>query len=150
MRLRLSAEFTLGLGGIAFGYVFLRQAESLSYPSKVYPVFVALLVLGISALIAIRAITRSKSIKADILDSFTINTFFVMVTVILYTVSVSIIGFYVSSFICILVLSIITAQVRTTGRSLLNTFIASIVFLGSVYFIFSYLLNSSISRGLLF
>lgn len=150
MKLRLSSEFILGMGGTAFGFVFLRQADSLSYPSKVYPIFVAFLVLAVSALIMLRAIIRSKSIKVENVDSFTTNTFFVMATVVLYTISVSILGFYVSSFVCILVLSIITSQVRTTGRSLLNTVIASIVFLGSVYFIFSYLLNSSISRGLLF
>lgn len=150
MRLRLSAELILGLVGMVFGYAFFRQADNIVYPSKVYPIFVSFLVMAISLAITLMALSRSKDFEPEIQDSFTMNTFLVMISVIIYTIAVNIVGFYVSSFVCILFLSVITAQNRATGRSYINTIIASLIFLGTVYFIFSYLLNSSISRGYFF
>lgn len=148
---RLNGEVFLGFAGLAFGYAFLRQAERLMYPSNVYPVFIAFLIMGISVLIALRGLLRPPGSKtSEISDPFTSNTFVVMATVIAYTTSVTVIGFYVSSFFCILFLSVVTARARPTRRSFTNSIVAAFVFLGAVYFIFSYTLRSSISQGLLF
>lgn len=151
MRHRLNGEFVLGLAGVAFGYAFLRQAERLMYPSNVYPIFIAFLIMGISVLIALRGLLRRQSSSiTEISDPFTSTTFVVMASVVAYTASVTLIGFYVSSFFCILFLSVVTAKARPTWRSFTNTIIAAFVFLGAVYFIFSFTLRSSISQGLLF
>jgi hypothetical protein len=142
-------DVTVGLIGMAFGAVFLYQAYGMSYPSKVFPVAVCVMIILLNAVIVLREILWSRAIKNEVaafLPSF--RAIVVMVTAVVYVGLINFLGFYFSSFFCILFISMVTTNDPVTVRSLVVTVLADVVFLAVVYLVFSYTLNSTVPTGL--
>ncbi len=151
MKANFGADFYLGVFGTVFGAAFLYQSETLMYPSKVFPIFISVAIIAISILITAQGIITSPQYKkTGGIFSGLGKPSIVIVIASIYVLSIRHVGFYVASFLCIMVLSIIATRDRQTPASLGSTVIASLVYLGCVYLVFSFLLRSSIPSGMLF
>lgn len=151
MKANFGADFYLGVFGTVFGAAFLYQSETLMYPSKVFPVFISIAIIAISILITAQGIiTSSQYKKTGGIFSGLGKPAIVTGIAAIYVMSIGHVGFYVASFVCIMVLSIITTRDRLTFASFGSTVIASLVYLGCVYLVFTYALGSSIPSGMLF
>ncbi|NKX41244.1 tripartite tricarboxylate transporter TctB family protein [Rhodobacteraceae bacterium R_SAG2] len=151
MKVKYEADFILGVCGTVLGSAFLYQSVTLMYPSKVFPVFIAVAIIVISVLITAQAFISSSSHKTS--DGSFSNfgkPVIVMAVATAYIVAIRHIGFYVASYLCIMGLSIIVTKDRPTLLSLSATAIAAVVYLAGVYFVFTYLLGSSIPSGMFF
>jgi hypothetical protein len=151
MKLNYGADFILGVCGTVFGAAFLYQSGTLMYPSKVFPVFIAVGIIVISVLITLQGLfssPRGEDIGGTL--ATLAKPVAVMLIAAVYLLSISYIGFYVASFLCIMVLSIVTTRSQPTIGSVGATTLAALVYLGGVYFVFSFALGSSIPRGILF
>lgn len=144
-----SKDVKIGLVGMAFGGVFLYQAYGISYPSKVFPIVVCVMIILLNALIVAREILWPGAANKEVLSFIpSFRAIVVMVTAVVYAGLINFLGFYVSSFVCILFISVVTTSEPLTARSLLMTAIADLVFLACVYVIFSYTLQSTVPSGL--
>jgi len=142
-------DVTVGLIGMAFGVVFLYQAYGMSYPSKVFPVAVCVMIILLNAVIVLRGILWPGAIKNEVASFFpSFRAIVVMVTAVVYVGLINFLGFYFSSFFCILFISMVTTNDPVTVRSLVVTVLADVVFLTVVYLVFSYTLNSTVPTGL--
>ena len=141
----------LGAVGVLVAAGLGLEANKLGYPSKVFPLLVSFAILTLSALIGIRAIVQQSGPSGTdgrFLPSF--RSFVVIGVVLAYVVSIELIGFYVSSFVCVVVISLVTEKDKTSLYSVIRTTIATSIFLLFVYLIFSYGFKSTISSGVLF
>lgn len=144
-------DITVGIAGLAIAALLGHEAYGMSYPSKVFPLVICVAIFFLSMLIALRAAFRSGTLscqEARFMPSF--RSLFVVATAVVYVWLINVLGFYVSSFLCIIIVSIITESESFTKKMLLKTTIATCIFLGMVYVIFSYLFNTTISGGVLF
>jgi hypothetical protein len=117
----------------------------------VFPVFIAVAIIAISVLITLQGlVTAPGDEKIGGTMATLVKPVAVMFIAVAYVASISYIGFYVASFLCIMVLSIVTARSRTTIVSVGTTTVAALVYLGGVYFVFSYAFRSSVPSGMLF
>src|SRR6056297_142302 len=145
MKAKFSVDFFLGVCGTVFGAAFLYQSGTLMYPSKVFPIFIAIAIIIVSVLIAIQGLmTSPRHSKTSGIFSGLGKPVIVVFIATAYIVSISHIGFYVASFLCIMVLSLVATRDLPTLASVGATAVAASVYLGVVYLIFSYLLGSSI------
>jgi putative tricarboxylic transport membrane protein len=144
-------DIAVGTIGMLIGLGLSYEAYGMSYPSKVFPLVVSLSIVTLCALIALLAIAFPGALstkRASFLPS--LRSFIVIATALIYVVMIQTVGFYVSSFICVLFLSVITETQPFNGRSLAKTAMATGVFLLGVYLIFSYLLRAPIPEGMIF
>lgn len=143
-------DVVLGVIGMTFGGVFLAQAYGMTYPSKVFPLVVCSMIIIVNALIALRAVFMPGLLTKEstrFLPSF--RSIIVMVTAVIYIGLIPFLGFYASSFLCILFISVVTTNEPVTKRSLMLTVVADVIFMIVVYIIFSYTLQSTIPHGIL-
>ena len=144
-------DLILGLVGIMTGTGFGYAANALTYPSKVFPLAVCIAIVVLCALIALRALfwpAGPRTENTRFLPS--IRSFLVVVTAVSYVWTIPILGFYVSSFICIMVISILTETETLQPAILLRSALAATIFLAVIYAVFSHGFNSTISGGILF
>lgn len=151
MKVKYEADSVLGAFGTVFGAAFLYQSGTLIYPSNVFPVFIAVAIIVISVLITAQAfVAQSHHQTSGGAFSNLGKPIIVMGVATAYIVSIRHIGFYVASYLCIMGLSIIVTKARPTLISLSATAIAAIVYLAGVYFVFTFVLGSSIPSGMFF
>ncbi|MBW3097193.1 tripartite tricarboxylate transporter TctB family protein [Pseudohoeflea coraliihabitans] len=148
---RLHKDAALGGFGVLIGAGLALEANRLGYPSKVFPLLVSITILLLSALIGLRAILQSRRFERP-QERFlpTFRTFYVAFVAIIYVLLVEVIGFYPSSFLCVIIISILTDKKNISRNVLLKTACAAVVFLAAIYLIFSYGFGSTISDGMLF
>lgn len=141
-------ELLVGLIATVSGFLLAYESAGMDYPSKTFPLMVSSLITLFGVILTGMALWRRASSTTRFWPG--LHTLAVIACAVVYTVIIEPVGFYLSSFLCILVLSILTATSKVTLRSLGLTVISSLVFLGAIWLLFSYVLQSTIPTGNLF
>ena len=146
-------QYLLLIGTIIFSVCFFVNASPLPTISGAYPKILAILVALISLWIMISNIRSSKQLSVE--NKFTFKEYrrpiLVFLVLLVYVVILSVIGFYVSSFLFLFVeMVLIEKDVNNRISNVLNGFLVCIPVISVAYLTFEILLKIYMPRGLLF
>ncbi len=141
-------DFLVSVMAIVCGALLFNEAMGMTYPSKSFPVAVSGFIIFMGVLLLACSLYKQRVYTTSFWPS--IWTLAVIACAVIYVIAIHFVGFYVSSFICIQILSLITSTHKATGRTMVVTALASVVFLGLIWLVFSYFLHSTIPSGMLF
>lgn len=144
-------DIAVSIGGILIGGIFIIASFILPYPSKIFPLFVSCAMVLLSTLVLGKALISQVSLDKSTGKSMpTKKALTLCFMAFLYVVLINILGFYSSSILSILVIGTWISREHRTKRDFFLTVIAACIFIGTVYFVFSYLIKSPIPSGWLF
>lgn len=143
-------DIGLGLIGVSGSAVLLAESMGMTFPSKTFPVGVSACMIVLSLLVLGRAVFFPGTYEGKRAEAFASwQTLLMIAGAALYVSLITVLGFYTSSMLCIIFLSLLNAHEGVSARSLIKTILSGLIFLGLVYVIFSYSLQSTIPRGML-
>ncbi len=148
----VNKDLFAGIFGLAFGGLLLYESIQLSYPSKAFPLLISSSTVVFSLLILIFSVLK-RNVKVvpsendGILPSRL--TIYIIISAIIYILLIDLLGFYSSSFFCIIFVSSILSPNHLKIKPFIFTCLSSFIFLFFVYIIFSFWIKTSIPDGIL-
>ncbi len=152
MNLSMNKDLFAGIFGLAFGGILLYESIKLSYPSKAFPLLISSSTVVFSLLILVFAILkRNAKVNTGKTDGIVPSrlTLYIIISSIIYISIIDILGFYSSSFFCIIFVSSILSPKYLKIKTFIFTCLSSFIFLFFVYIIFSFWIKTSIPGGIL-
>ncbi|MCB2215729.1 MAG: tripartite tricarboxylate transporter TctB family protein [Desulfobulbaceae bacterium] len=148
----MNKDLFAGIFGLAFGGILLYESIQLSYPSKTFPLLISTVTVVFSLSILIFTIlSRNSKVFSGNTDGIIPSrlTIYIIISSIIYISMIDILGFYSSSFFCIIFLSSMLSNKKLEIKTFIFSCLSSFIFLFFVYIIFSLFIKVSIPDGIL-
>lgn len=142
-------DLGFGLFSFAAGIFLFVESFGMTFPSKTFPLGVSACIIVLGALILGKALMFPAAYEGkEAAEAPSRNTVLMMISALIYVSLIPVLGFYTSSFLCIIVMSLLNTHDGASARSVVMTILSGVIFLGLVYLMFSYILQSTIPKGM--
>lgn len=128
--------------------IFWIQVQHLSSPLDIiYPRFILICMLILSSILLIKSLIKPDR-EALFLIKYKTNLFIAVVTGVIWISLFSILGFFISSIIAFIFLTIILGEKSEKNlKKIISTIIVSLVIVIVIYFLFSKILEVPLPKG---
>lgn len=144
------ADILTGIVSILVAAVFYLQGGGLAFESVIFPKVIETFLVLTGIFMIVRGVRDNTGEAKDKTDLDYRRGFFIVFATALYLAAVTFIGFYVSSFVFLVLVSWFLGERGLTVKSLGISVIFALIMCGAVYGTFSMFLEVPTPTGILF